>query len=815
MSLVKLSKNHYYGCVGREENKRELQEVWQKGNKRIFNCHGGKESGKSCFIRKIMDEFIENDKSNYIVIDMDFKMGRIRPKDSVKFWKNLANKLKQRVKVEVEISDPMMEDSLESFFEKIQEKMQEMDSIIIFLFDNLDYARNAKADDTSSTTEKDLFSELQDNFIPGIVERTDLSRVFITSTVQLRYGRIAPVEHKIKMDPLSTESAEELLLTAIELISNKEMDRNAARDYLGPYLRPIALLSEGIPMAIIVTATQLTENNRFIKPKEMLTVLIFSRMYTLSPEFFPKDDNMIKTYGEYIDQQSSGMKERLQDMGKTDSSSFTVENLRLQLADKDGNLAFFKMKTVTPLLLRNFVKYVGNSDKSEVLEMPGFLRDCLIIEKIIDSSKGLGDEDRFACRNVVRDCLLRLGKNFDEEKVKRIIQNPQAYDEFVDQILGNLTQEEDTCMDTQKEMEKNALGKPFTGYSEESLLGHKQESNLSDLPEQRMQNLKLSEEDADLDSHNSLNPGTPDEEIYQREQTQVQILPGQLHEQVIRFNHNLSVMPQSIERSPQSIAHAGFIYQANGIFKCQYCGAQIHRSDITSDVVLIQKHQEINPRCSFARQYLQEYPEENFSQKVEDKRALNIRKESETSKGEGKRALTERKERETTKGGVWAPASSASHASKNNEEETEQEFLHFGVTENGQGTNGIDTKNDKFNNSSNLSSSYGDKQYPLNKIAPSVMEDHTGPNATENEDGFSPRSFIELNNVRDQCTKQTDENGAKRNDLFETDAMTERKRLYVEHKVNRTSKDDEGYVSPHNSDSDDQGSPDPGVVKNP
>ncbi|KAK3577004.1 hypothetical protein CHS0354_006015 [Potamilus streckersoni] len=785
MSSSRLSKNHHYGCIGREEKHRKMMEVWQTGNNRIFNCHGGKETGKSCFIRKFLDDLIQNEASYSIVIDMDFKGERIGPKDSVKFWRNLAKKL-ERLKLVNQISYPMMEESLENFFEEIKERK------IIFLLDNLDYARNAKADDKSSKTEEeDLFSELQDNFIPGIVERTDLSMVFITSTVQLRYGQIAPTVHKIEMDPLSTESAGDLLLKTIELTSNDNMGNKAAREHLGPYLQPIALLSEGIPMAVIVTGTQLTENNFFINPKDMLTVLIFSRMYTLSPEFFPKEDNMFQTYGDYIEKQSSGMKERLHGMGNTENSSFTVEELMQHLPAKDGK-AFFKTQTLTPMLIRNFIKNLGNPDKSEKLEMPGFLREFVIIEKIIDSSKGLAVEDRMECKKVVSDCLHRLGKDLDVDELRRIIANPNEYDEFVEQIISSPTPEEDRFLDTQKNMEKNDLEKPFIGYSPESLLGCTQESNLSDLPEQRMQNLKLSEKDTDQDSHSSFNPGTPNAEL-QGEQTQDYILPGQLGEHLLRFNYNVSNMPPSTERSPQSIAHAGFVYKENDIFQCQYCQAQILQNDLSGNVDIMQRHQEINPGCPFVRQDL-EYRGKNASQQVEDKESLNKRKKS-----------------KTVKGGADTSASTAIQAGKDIMEEIEREFLQLGVTGNGQETNGMDTKKDKFDNSSNLSSSYGDKQYPHNKMAPSVM-DHTGPKEAENGVGLSPISSSELNYVRDQCMKNTDEKGAQGNSLHEIDVNTEKKRSYMEHKVNRTSKDDEGYASPHASDSDERASPDPEVT---
>ncbi|KAK3577003.1 hypothetical protein CHS0354_006014 [Potamilus streckersoni] len=777
MSSSKLSKNHHYGCIGREEEHRKMMEVWHKDSKRIFLCHGGKESGKSCFIRNFLDYVIENKLSDSIIIDMDFKRERIEPKDSQKFWENLAKNL-AKVKVETKFKHPMTEEILQNFFEEMKERK------IIFLLDNLDYVRKTLADDKSCKTEEDLFSELQDNFIPGIVERTNLSMVFITSTVQLRYGQIAPRVHKIEMDPLSTESAGDLLLKVIQLTSDDVMDTEKARKYLGPYLQHIARLSEGIPTAIIMTGTQLTENSFFIKPKEMLTVLIFSRMYTLSPEFFPKEDNMFKIYGDYVERQSAGMKERLQEIGQMDNTTFEVDELMQHLSPKDGK-AFFKAQTVKPLLLRNFIMYVGKSDKSETLEMPGFLRELIMIQDLIDPSKGLTFEDRLACMKVVSDCLNKLDIKLDEEKLKEIMENPQKYDEFVEQTISKPTPKEDGSLDTEKELEKNDLEKCFMGYLPEDILQHAPESDLSGLYQQKMQNLKVFYMDTDQDSHSSFNSGTPNAEL-QGEQTQDYILPGQLGEQLLRFNYNVSNMPESMGRSPQSIADAGFIYKEHNIFECLYCGKKLHRSHMTGNVDIMEKHREIDPRCPFVH-LNQQYPLPSSSQQVKDKGAMK-----------------ERRGREGTQGGSCV-------------EEIEREFLQLGVKQSEEEANGEDNKNDKFSLSQNLSSSHSNKQYPENKMDFSEKDElhHKGPKEAENMVVFSAASSGELNYVQNQCTKETDESGAKENSSHEIDMnATLRKQSFLEDRKSRTSKD-EGYGSPHNSDSYDPARPGSDIMETP
>ena len=243
--------------IGRSE---ELKLLWSKWRDyRIFGVFGTRSVGKSRLVQEFENQYL--DKSHYtcITIDCRYKV------DLQYLYSNLCLKLGLT-------QDPQ---ELESgqWIARIVDSIYDNDNQnYAFVFDNTEDFQ----DDPSHI--RDVFLSL----VTGIAKKCRNTKIFITSTTRLQFAQLHKVYYNHEVLPLKDADALELLLSELK---GSDID-------LGKCSKPIVSLTEGLPLLILMVASELKEDVGMITPVDMVELLTKSRLKTLSREFYPEEDRV-------------------------------------------------------------------------------------------------------------------------------------------------------------------------------------------------------------------------------------------------------------------------------------------------------------------------------------------------------------------------------------------------------------------------------------------------------------------------------------------------------------------------------------------
>ncbi|KAL3881685.1 hypothetical protein ACJMK2_028089, partial [Sinanodonta woodiana] len=512
--------------------------------------------------------------------------------------------------------------------------------------------------------------------------------------------------------------------------------------------------------------SELVAHNCFIEPVDMVINLLFRKIDVLSPELYPDEDNIRKTYLDFFGMLSSVMKNKMIDLSLMEKSRFSVHEMK-QYLNKGGSTeaseAIFKMIEINPMLDRCLLRY---DSKSKKLEMPELFKEVLQV------TKGQKTDDRLECIQAINKRLQEIGIQLGEEELEKVIKEPQRMDEIIHQINHeNHPESEETVSE---DLEKDDTKKKFYGYSEDSIL-HPRQDKCSDSVE-----CQRPKQDADKDCDAS-SKKVPTQGKIPVEQPQTCLVPGQLCEHVVRaeFNARHPDWPMSMSHSPQSVAHAGLVYEGDKVFRCQYCQGIFSRRELDGNLDLMEKHKESCPDCLFV---------------LANKNKLVQSPCQVTGKEDG--PIVEMVKDKFCEG---KPSTESSPPAVDKTGQLEQDFLQQGFQEKDvEIVVGAERKTEKFENKLNLSSSFEEKKYPLNKMDsvmmegdeyqhpsdPSVFEltaNHTDIKCpidlkcTEDETNLS----LVMGNTKPNILNLTDQQGSEENNLNGVDLSTTEKKTAI------------------------------------
>lgn len=242
--------------VGRADDIQKLNENFNRH--RIFGIFGLRSVGKSRLVREYIKKHVKQERQVIIVDCREIV-------DIASLYTSLCVNLQ----VEPNPNDVAAGEWVKTIVNVVH--CNENNSFL-FLFDNTeDYQDN-------NVLMRDSFLTL----CTTLVRRCFNVKIFITSTTRVQFSQLHRVYYSHELLPLKRSDALELLQSELEGCGVK----------LGEYSRAIIQLSQGLPLLILMIASELREDGGMLTPKDMVELLSSCRLKSLSREFYPEEDRV-------------------------------------------------------------------------------------------------------------------------------------------------------------------------------------------------------------------------------------------------------------------------------------------------------------------------------------------------------------------------------------------------------------------------------------------------------------------------------------------------------------------------------------------
>ncbi|XP_052239324.1 uncharacterized protein LOC127850378 isoform X3 [Dreissena polymorpha] len=238
--------------VGRQDELRDLQSSWS--TKKMFGIFGMRSVGTSRLAKEFLASVSESlDKVIYIDLEAT--------SDITTMFTNMCARL----------GIPTGSHSGEPIFweNKMFEELTTNKTKYVFFFDNAEHFL-----DLESQT-RDLIQNLFINLLS-----LDNVHVILTSTTKFQLASMWRIYHICEVRPLNLSESAELIMSEAKGVDFAE------------YIDPLVELSEGLPLLILMIASELRDSSGMLTPKDMVEFLATARLKVLSPESYPKTDGV-------------------------------------------------------------------------------------------------------------------------------------------------------------------------------------------------------------------------------------------------------------------------------------------------------------------------------------------------------------------------------------------------------------------------------------------------------------------------------------------------------------------------------------------
>ncbi|XP_052802979.1 uncharacterized protein LOC128233371 isoform X2 [Mya arenaria] len=312
--------------VGRTKYITELNNAWS--NNKVFGIYGLKAVGKSSYLKRFMEfkrdvahwldlAAVQNESSLYISVCSSFDE---RPDESAIDCNNNA------------------------WIVHILEIVHEIPSEVIIVFDN--------AEDIIEGNFNTAFMQL----CTALIDQCE-AKIVITSTTKVIFPKHSNIYFTQEMLPLTPVESKSLLLVAAPDVD------------LDSYDDAIVELSEGLPLLILMIASELEADGGHITPAEMVELLLECRLQTISnSHVYPRVDVLYRCF---ILRLNEVHRENLVTLDFI-PGSFTSRHVTFLL--DVGSEAMAKQFAIKPIRERHMLRHESDSHRFNI---QGILREVI------------------------------------------------------------------------------------------------------------------------------------------------------------------------------------------------------------------------------------------------------------------------------------------------------------------------------------------------------------------------------------------------------------------------------------------------------
>ena len=233
--------------VGRRVYFDTLLERWNE--LRCISVYGMRSIGKSMFVKQLIN-IVSSENKDHSYSETWIDLRNIQSLRQI--YLTLVEKL--------DISIPEDEDEL---CQAIFTCLSKTDQNFFIILDNAEDAVDSE------------FSHNFINLVRIFMNESSKVKVIITSTSHLPSNKFGEGYHEIELSPLSTQESKELL------------QKTAPSVDFGIYLDKIVELCEGLPLALLMTGSELEQDDGLLEPCDMVELLNKCRLKVLSQDLYP------------------------------------------------------------------------------------------------------------------------------------------------------------------------------------------------------------------------------------------------------------------------------------------------------------------------------------------------------------------------------------------------------------------------------------------------------------------------------------------------------------------------------------------------
>ncbi|KAH3739826.1 hypothetical protein DPMN_046516 [Dreissena polymorpha] len=300
--------------VGRQDELRDLQSSWS--TKRMFGIFGMRSVGTSRLAKEFLASVSESlDKGIYIDLEAT--------SDITTMFTNICARL--GIPTGAHSGEPNLWEN------KMFEELTTNKTKYVFFFDNAEHFL-----DLESQT-RDLIQNLFINLLS-----LDNVHVILTSTTKFQLASMWRIYHICEVRPLNRSESAELIMSEAKGVDFAE------------YIDPRVELSEGLPLLILMIASELRDSSGMLTPKDMVELLATARLKVLSPESYSKTERVGNVYHTFIERLASVLKEKYTILNFI-PGSFNAEEAR-SILDAPTQ-ATVKHQVLVPKINRHFLNY--------------------------------------------------------------------------------------------------------------------------------------------------------------------------------------------------------------------------------------------------------------------------------------------------------------------------------------------------------------------------------------------------------------------------------------------------------------------------
>lgn len=348
--VVRMERSCCYKFFGRDVEIQKLYQVMTNSQKLVVQIFGLRQVGKSRLMLQLM-KLLKQEKGYRCCYHKTRKGGE-------SFLASLRNCLVMNDKTHTHGAEHLVTQFVECA------KAKHIETYVFFL------------DDVN--TDDDL-----KNFLKDAAVSCENVKFVLTTTDKMSV--ISPIIESLEVGPLDDTAMTQLVHEVVGTVVDSKEDE--------VFIRAIARLCEGMPVAALLMGTEMTEDYGLMTPSDILELLLQNRISALSPDAYPSSDRIGEVY---MDSYSS-LQDMFKDMFKRLSlkgNQFSPQDAVQAVNSVDLTESLVKKKYIQPLVRSSFVSLDGSNpcSREKMLTVHNFFKECIEIQR--ESEAGKSQEKR-------------------------------------------------------------------------------------------------------------------------------------------------------------------------------------------------------------------------------------------------------------------------------------------------------------------------------------------------------------------------------------------------------------------------------------